>query len=445
MEQTRKTAALHNLGCKVNAYETEAMRQMLADAGYEIVPFPEPADVYVINTCTVTNIADKKSRQMLHRARKANPDAIVAAVGCYAQVFPEKTAADPAVDIIVGNNEKHRLVSLLEEYESALAGGNTAQSRTSEPGESCRTCVTDINAPDQPYEELSVPRPADHTRAFVKIQDGCNRFCSYCVIPYARGRARSRDPGQVLAEVRSLSENGYREIVLTGIHVSSYGLDNGVPLTDLIRRIQEINGIRRIRLGSLEPGIITEEFVRELAHADKVCPHFHLSLQSGSDTVLSRMNRDYTTAEYLEKCALLRGRYEHPAITTDIIVGFPGETEGEFDETLDFARRAAFAAIHVFPYSRREGTAAAGMDGQVEELVKQERSRALLALAKEQKEAFEGWYEGRRVEVLFEEPVSRGGVSYYVGFTPEYVKTAYHTEKSLRNEIMTVEFSRFIV
>ncbi len=431
MTNRKKTAALHNLGCKVNAYETEAMRQILVDAGYDIVPFPERADVYVINTCTVTNIADKKSRQMLHRARRANPDAIVAAVGCYAQVFPEKTAADPAVDLVIGNNEKHRLVSLIGEYERDRVRS--------------RTCVPDINAPDQPYEELSVPRPADHTRAFVKVQDGCNRFCSYCVIPYARGRARSRDPEQVLAEVRALAENGYREIVLTGIHVSSYGLDNGVPLTDLIRRIQVTDGIRRIRLGSLEPADITEEFVRELARADKVCPHFHLSLQSGSDTVLSRMNRNYTSADYLEKCDLLRGRYEHPAITTDIIVGFPGETEEEFAETCDFVRRAAFAAIHVFPYSRREGTAAARMDGQVEESVKQERSRALLALAKEQKEAFEGWYEGRLVEVLFEEPVSRDGVSYYVGFTPEYVKTAYRTEKSLQNEIMTVEFSRFIV
>ncbi len=424
MEQKRKTAALHNLGCKVNAYETEAMRQMLADAGYEIVPFPEPADVYVINTCTVTNIADKKSRQMLHRARKANPDAIVAAVGCYAQMFPKKTAADSAVDLVIGNNEKHRLVSLLA---------------------SCRSSVPDINTPDQPYEELSVPRPADHTRAFVKVQDGCNRFCSYCVIPYARGRARSRDPEQVLAEVGELAENGYREIVLTGIHVSSYGLDNGVPLTDLIRRINETDGIRRIRLGSLEPGIITEEFVEELASSDKVCPHFHLSLQSGSDTVLSRMHREYTTADYLEKCDLLRSRYEHPAITTDIIVGFPGETGEEFAETCDFVRRAAFASIHVFPYSRREGTAAAQMNGQVEESVKQERSRALLALAAEQKEAFEDWYKGRRVEVLFEEPVFRDGISYYVGFTPEYVKTAYRTEKSLKNEIMTVEFSRFIV
>ncbi len=447
MTDRKKTAALHNLGCKVNAYETEAMRQMLVDAGYEIVPFPDRADVYVINTCTVTNIADKKSRQMLHRARKANPDAIVAAVGCYAQMFPEKTEEDPAVDLVIGNNEKHRLLSLLDEFERGRVGGKIAECQNfeSEHASPCLACVPDINVSDQPYEELSVLHPADHTRAFVKVQDGCNRFCSYCVIPYARGRARSRDPEQVLTEVRTLADNGYREIVLTGIHVSSYGMDNGASLTDLIHQMQETDGIRRIRLSSLEPGIITEQFVRELASMDKVCPHFHLSLQSGSDTVLSRMNRKYTAEEYLEKCALLRSRYEHPAITTDLIVGFPGETEEEFAETCDFVRRAAFAAIHVFPYSRREGTAAARMDGQVEESVKQERSRALLALAKEQKEQFENWYEGRRVEVLFEEPVLRGGVSYYTGFTPEYVKTAYRTEKSLRNEIMTVEFSRFIV
>ncbi len=423
-----KRAALHNLGCKVNAYETEAMRQSLEQAGYEIVPFSEAADVYVINTCTVTNVADKKSRQMIHRAKKQNPDAIVVAAGCYVQTSTEKALRDEAVDILLGNDEKNDLVAVLEAYDRKKI-----------------VRMTDINEPGRPFEELSVSHPAEHTRAFVKVQDGCDQFCSYCIVPFARGRARSRDPEQVLREVETLASNGFREVVLTGIHVSSYGPDVGSSLPDLVRRIHAVNGIRRIRLGSLEPGIITEEFVTELAGLEKVCPHFHLSLQSGSDTVLQRMNRKYTAAEYLEKCALLQSRYEHPAITTDVIVGFPGETEEEFAETCAFVQRAGFYQIHVFPYSRREGTAAARMDGQIPGKVKAERSAALLAVSAGLEEEFAGWYEGRQVEVLFEESVTVDGERYCVGYTPEYIRVRCPSEIPLRNRIMKVEFFRHIV
>ncbi len=427
--ENRKKAALHNLGCKVNAYETEAMRQELLEAGYEIVPFSERADLYVINTCTVTNIADKKSRQMIHRAKKLNPDALVVAAGCYAQIDPKKTAADEAVDLVIGNEQKHDLIRALAEYEK------TGRAEF----------VTDISRPDRPFEELRLSHPAKHARAFVKIQDGCDSFCSYCVIPYARGRSCSREPDQVIREVEELAQNGYAEIVLTGIHISSYGTDLGISLLDLIRRIHEIEGVKRIRLGSLEPGIITEEFVLELAGMEKVCPHFHLSLQSGSDSVLERMNRKYTTQEYLEKCAILRDHFEHPALTSDIIVGFPGESEEEFAATCEFVKKAAFYEIHVFPYSRREGTPAARMDGQIPKQVRSERVRQLLAIAEDLKAEFVNWYLGRQVEVLFEEPVTENGERYYTGYTPEYVKTWLRTEECLQNRIITVEFSGRIV
>ncbi len=425
MEANRKKAALHSLGCKVNAYETEAMQQLLEQAGYEIVPFSDPADVYVINTCTVTNVADKKSRQMIHRAKKTNPKAIVVAAGCYVQLDPQAAEADEAVDIILGNNEKKNLIRALEAYEG-------------------QTLIRNAERSDQSCEELSVSHPAQHTRAFVKVQDGCNQFCSYCIIPFARGRARSRSSEQVIREAEALAGNGFLEIVLTGIHLSSYGLDSGDGLLDLIRRVNDVNGIKRIRLGSLEPGIITEEFVRELAGMKKVCPHFHLSLQSGSDAVLRRMNRHYTAKEYLEKCELIRKYFEHPALTTDVIAGFPGETEEEFAETCDFVRKAAFYELHVFKYSRRDGTAAARMEGQISGQVKAGRSKALLAIAQDMKNEFERWYEGKQVEVLFEEPVTLDGLQFYTGFTPEYVKTIYRTDETLRNRIMKVEFCRYI-
>ncbi len=441
-----KRAALHSLGCKVNSYETEAMQQMLEQAGYEIVPFHEKADLYVINTCSVTNVADRKSRQMIHRARKQNPEAVVVAAGCYVQTSSEQAEQDAAVDIVIGNNRKQELPELIKQFEAECrkekdtAGAQKERHHGAEVAD-----IIDINQPGQPYEELKVSHPADHTRAFLKVQDGCNQFCSYCIIPYARGRVRSRRPEDVVAETGELVKNGFQEIVLTGIHLSSYGVELGCTLLDLIRAVHEIPGVRRIRLGSLEPGIITEEFVKELSEMEKVCPHFHLSLQSGSDTVLKRMNRKYTAEEYFHKCELLREYYEHPAITTDIIVGFPGETEEEFSETCAFVKKAALYEIHVFKYSRRDGTVAARMPDQIPERVKSERSRTLMEIAEELKADFIRWYEGKTVEVLFEEPVIIGGKRYYEGFTPEYVKTLYPTEESIGNRIMKVEFFRDLV
>lgn len=433
-----KKAALHSLGCKVNSYETEAMQQLLEQAGYQIVPFHETADVYVINTCTVTNIADRKSRQMIHRARKQNPNAIVVAAGCYVQTGIEQVQTDAAVDIIIGNNRKNDLIALLEEFENSRAEERKADGLI-------RDIPEDINAPGMAYEEMKVDRPAEHTRAFLKVQDGCNQFCSYCVIPYARGRVRSRRMEDVIEETKGLVNNGFQEIVLTGIHLSSYGVDLGYGLLELIRAIHAIDGVRRIRLGSLEPGIITEEFVRELAEMKKICPHFHLSLQSGSDTVLRRMNRHYTVDEYYHKCELLRQYYEHPALTTDVIVGFPGETEEEFARTCAFVKKVDFYEVHVFKYSRRSGTVADRMEGQLPEQLKAARSSRLMAIAEEQKQRFIAWYEGKQVEVLFEEAVMIDGGQYYVGFTPEYVKTRYRTDESVQNRIMTVEFFPFIV
>lgn len=424
-----KKASLHSLGCKVNSYETEAMQQMLVQAGYEIVPFGEKADLYVINTCSVTNIADRKSRQMIHKARKLNPDAIVVAAGCYVQTSTGQAKEDDAIDIIIGNNRKQDLLELVAAYE---------REHKRKEG------ILDINQPHPSYEELKVSHPSEHTRAFLKVQDGCNQFCSYCIIPYARGRVRSRRLEDVVSETEKLAKNGFQEIVLTGIHLSSYGIDLGCSLLDLIRSIHEIDGIRRIRLGSLEPGIITREFVEELVKLEKVCPHFHLSLQSGSGTVLKRMNRKYTPEEYLEKCRLLRGYYEHPALTTDVIVGFPGETEEEFKETCDFVRKAAFYEIHVFKYSKRNGTVAASMPGQIPERVKGERSSILLEIAAGMKEEFVKWYEGKKVSVLFEEPVTVDGAEYYEGFTPEYVKVWHKTDENLGNRIMEVEFFRIL-
>ncbi len=468
-----KKAALHSLGCKVNSYETEAMQQLLEQAGYEIVPFHEAADVYVINTCTVTNIADRKSRQMIHRARKQNPNAIVVAAGCYVQTGTKQVQQDAAVDIIIGNNRKNDLIALLEECECARREGEEAftkeqqagivgadaekshgksysdkdpeEVRKSKTDGQIRDILEDINAPGQAYEEMKVDRPAEHTRAFLKVQDGCNQFCSYCVIPYARGRVRSRRMEDVIGETNGLVRNGFQEIVLTGIHLSSYGVDLGYGLLDLIRALHAVDGVRRIRLGSLEPGIITEEFVRELGGMEKVCPHFHLSLQSGSDTVLRRMNRHYTADEYFHKCEILRQYYEHPALTTDVIVGFPGETEEEFEETCAFVKKVDFYEVHVFKYSRRSGTAADRMDGQLPEHVKAARSGRLMTIAEEQKQQFIAWYEGRQVEVLFEEPVMIDGGQYYVGFTPEYVKARLRTDESVQNRIMKVEFFPFIV
>ena len=443
-----KKAALHNLGCKVNAYETEAMQEMLEQAGYEIVPFKERADVYVINTCTVTNIADRKSRQMLHRARKLNPDAVVVAAGCYVQAQDGKEV-DPCIDIVIGNNHKKDLVRILGEYEEERAKRREDELRERD-GENENGCgtggrhaayeVEDINRTKE-YEALHLTRTGEHTRAYIKVQDGCNQFCTYCIIPYARGRVRSRNLQDVEQEVRALAANGYREIVLTGIHLSSYGIDfdGKRHLLDLIRTVHEVEGIMRIRLGSLEPGIVTEEFARELASMPKICPHFHLSLQSGCDATLKRMNRRYTSGEYYERCRILRKYFDAPALTTDVIVGFPGETEEEFRESLDFVDKVDFYETHIFKYSRREGTKAASMQDQVDEQTKTKRSAIMIALGEKKRKAYERGFIGKEVEVLVEEDAVIGGKPVQTGHTKEYIKIALDTKENLRNCIVNVQ------
>lgn len=430
-----KKAALHNLGCKVNAYETEAMQQLLEEAGYEIVSFHEKADVYVINTCSVTNMADRKSRQMLHRAKKMNPDAAVVAAGCYVQTKEEEAKQDLAIDILIGNNQKNELVHRLDEFfaerEEADSENEEKESETNHQNKV--EAVVDINHEPQCFEEMSLTKTAEHTRAFVKVQDGCNQFCSYCIIPYARGRVRSRNIESVLKEIRGLAKMGYQEVALAGIHLSSYGVDCEESLLHLIQEIHKIDGIRRIRLGSLEPQIVTEEFARELSSLEKICPHFHLSLQSGCDATLKRMNRKYTAAQYEEGCRLLRKYFEHPAITTDVIVGFPGETEEEFETTKAFLEKIHFYEMHIFKYSKRQGTRAAVMENQVPEEIKTKRSAELIALSERMSNEFRSYYLGREEEVLFEEPAEIDGKTMYVGYTKEYVKVATESEESLEN------------
>lgn len=409
-----RKAAFYNLGCKVNAYETESMQQLLEQCGYEIVPFEEAADVYVINTCSVTNIAERKSRQMLHRAKKRNPDSVVVAVGCYVQTSKEQVLQEAAVDILIGNNKKHELPELLERFFAQRENAAYPENVSS---------VADIDG-NLSYETLSVNRTAERTRVFIKVQDGCNQFCSYCIIPYARGRVRSREITDVLKEVASLAANGYREVVLTGIHLSSYGVDLGTDLLHLIEEVHKVPGIARIRLGSLEPKIITEEFVRRLSGLTKICPHFHLSLQSGCDATLQRMNRKYTCEEYEQGCNIIRKYFSHPAITTDVIVGFPGETEEEFEATRKFLKKIGFFEIHIFKYSRRKGTRADRMEQQVPEEIKHARSETLFEDLAPMNEEFLRWHIGRQAEVLVEEKVSFGGVEYFLGHTKEYVKIA---------------------
>ncbi|WP_432626568.1 tRNA (N(6)-L-threonylcarbamoyladenosine(37)-C(2))-methylthiotransferase MtaB [Brotaphodocola sp.] len=444
-----KRAALHNLGCKVNAYETEAMQQLLEEAGYEIVPFQDQADVYVINTCSVTNVADKKSRQMLHRAKKMNPGAVVVAAGCYVQAAAEELKKDLSVDVIIGNNKKKDLVPILEEYfaERERNGQGTAGQEAKNPsGEESKEHqhlaedhVIEIGKTKE-YEELKLHHTGEHTRAFLKVQDGCNQFCSYCIIPYTRGRVRSRRLEEVEKEVRELAEAGYQEIVLTGIHLSSYGLDfpegERQTLLDLILRLEKVEKIKRIRLGSLEPRIVTEEFARALASSEKICPHFHLSLQSGCDETLKRMNRRYDTAEYREKCEILRRVFVNPAITTDVIVGFAGETEEEFAQTKSFLEEIGFYEMHIFKYSRRAGTRAAVMPNQVPDPVKAKRSDVLLELEKRQSLDYRKSFLGKEEEVLLEEETQIGGVTYLTGYTKEYVKVAYPAELGARNMLV---------
>ena len=412
-----KNVALHNLGCKVNSYELEVMQQKLQEKGYKIVPFDEVADIYIINTCTVTNIADRKSRQMLHRAKQKNPAAVVVAVGCYVQSGLDVIEKDDSIDLAIGNNRKKDIVEILEEYlasrEDKTLGGTT---------------VLDINH-TYDYEEMQLRQTAEHTRAYIKIQDGCNQFCSYCAIPLARGRVRSRRAEDILREIQGMVASGYREVVLTGIHISSYGIDfdreqGGSKLIDLIEKIHATEGLERIRLGSLEPRIVTEEISERLAALPKLCPHFHLSLQSGCDTTLKRMNRHYTTGEYCESVEHLRKVFDHPAITTDVIVGFPGETEEEFKQTRKFLEKIGFYEMHIFKYSRRNGTTAAKMPDQVSEEVKAVRSRALFELEHRQSREFRSRYIGKDAEVLLEETKNIRGKAYYLGHTKDYVKLA---------------------
>lgn len=425
--------ALHNLGCKVNAYEIEAMQQLLEEAGYEIVPFEPGADIYVINTCTVTNIADRKSRQMLHKAKKMNPDAIVVATGCYAQADTEKLKEDTAVDLILGNNQKTQIVEALEEYEKEHAK---------------QVQVIEINHTKE-YEELSISSTAEHVRAYIKVQDGCNQFCTYCIIPFARGRVRSRKIEEVLREVETLAAKGYKEVVLTGIHLSSYGVDfpkeERESLLSLIQAVSRVEGISRIRLGSLEPRIITEEFLEGIVKTGKVCPHFHLSLQSGCNKTLKNMNRRYSAQEYAEKCELIRKFYPAPALTTDVIVGFPQETEEDFEESYEFVKKIHFYETHIFKYSRRHGTKAASMDGQLTEAAKAQRSDRMLELHEIRAREYEEAMIGKKMELLLEEEIEIDGRPWYVGHSREYVRAVISKTDAHRvNDLVTVKAVAFV-
>ncbi len=427
-----KRIATLTLGCKVNQYETDAMKERLEQAGGCLVSFQETADIYIVNTCTVTNMAERKSRQMLHRAKKNNPHAVVAAVGCYVQTASQQLLEDLSVDLVIGNNRKKDIVEILTQYLEK--GTNQAWIPIGETDE---------------YEELKISHTTEHTRAYIKIQDGCNQFCSYCLIPYARGRIRSRKPEDVMEEVKRLAEQGCKEVVLTGIHLSSYGKEwdhapidetpDGTALLRLLRQIHTVEGIVRIRLGSLEPRIITEAFVTELQTLEKVCPHFHLSLQSACNDTLKRMNRKYTIEEYVRSCALLRKAYEHPAITTDVIVGFPGETREEFETTVQNLENLHLYEIHVFQYSKRKGTAAERMPDQIPEPEKRKRSERLLALTAKQKQEYEAYYIGKPLEVLVEE-AETGKENCYSGHTERYIKVEVESERDIRNQLVTVRF-----
>ena len=415
-----RTVAIHSLGCKVNSYEAESMEQLLKQAGYTIVTFDEniTADIYIINTCSVTNIADRKSRQMLHKSKKINPDAIVVAAGCYVNADTKKAAEDNAVDIVLGNNCKINIVEALENY---YKDKNNSE------------MVVDFKE-KQEYEELKLDEVSTHTRAYIKIQDGCNQFCSYCIIPYTRGRIRSRDIDEIEEEVTKLVSKGFKEVVLTGIHLTSYGVDNNKgSLLEVIMRLDKIEGLQRIRLGSLEPRVITEEFAKTLSSSKKICPHFHLSLQSGCDTVLKRMNRKYTTQEYYDKCCILRKYFNNPAITTDVIVGFPQETEEEFEATKVFLEKVHFYEMHIFKYSRRKGTVADRMEGQVDEKVKTQRSAILLELENKMSKEYRQQHIGKTEEVLIEEIVSENGKDYFMGFTPDYIRVKITCDTAFDN------------
>lgn len=452
--------ALHNLGCKVNSYEMDVIGQKLTEKGYELVPFDTKADVYIINTCTVTNIADRKSRQMLHQAKKRNPEAVVVAVGCYVQTGKEQVLADAGIDLAIGNNRKKDLVDILEAYLAKREEDGFDKTMND-------TSVIDINATFD-YEEMCLTHTAEHTRAYIKIQDGCNQFCSYCIIPFARGRVRSRHLDKIREEIIGLAEAGYKEIVLTGIHISSYGIDfedgpwaEGVcvpkeqsterhdysgssKLLDLLERIQDIPGVERIRIGSLEPRIVTEEGARRLAAIPKLCPHFHLSLQSGCDATLKRMNRKYSTAQFRDSVKALRKYFDQPAVTTDVIVGFPGETEEEFQETVSYLEELSLYEMHIFKYSVRKGTVAAGMKNQLTEAVKNRRSAALLDMEARKSKEYRAQFIGCPLDVLLEESKQIDGKTYMIGHTKQYIKVAVETEEDLSNRIMSVMTEKFL-
>lgn len=440
-----KSVALHNLGCKVNSYEMDVMQQMLQEKGYKVVPFVEDADIYIINTCTVTNIADRKSRQMLHRAKKNNPNAIVVATGCYVQTGQESIKKDDCVDLAIGNNRKKDLITILEDY---IRNREKVQKQQD---------IIDINHTEE-YEEMQLVKTAEHTRAYIKIQDGCNQFCSYCIIPFARGRVRSRKEEHIVKEISELVQQGYKEFVITGIHLCSYGVDftdksikdylesggENTYLLDILQKIHRIEGVERLRLGSLEPRIMTEAFVEALSKMPKLCGHFHLSLQSGCNETLRRMNRHYSAEQYYEKVALLREVFPHPAITTDVIVGFPGEDEAEFQETYRYLQKLNLFEMHVFKYSKRQGTVAASMKEQLTEAQKAERSDILMNLTKEQSKDFLAYYVGKEVDVLVEEEKIIEGQRYQLGHTREYVKAALLSDRDLSNTIYRGMVERFL-
>ena len=433
-----KTVAFCTLGCKVNQYETDAMRGSFEAEGYEVKEFSQEASVYVINTCTVTNMADRKSRQMMHRAKKKNPNGIIVAVGCYVQAAKEQLEEDTMIDLVIGNNMKSQVVQIVEQYI-----------RDNRQTEDRDAYVADI-AHSHEYETLHIESVSEHTRAYIKIQDGCNQFCSYCIIPYARGRVRSRSMEDILQEVRGLTANGYKEIVLTGIHISSYGLDfehtadeqedygpfKNSALIDLIEALSGVEGLERIRLGSLEPRIITENFVKRLCRVPQICPHFHLSLQSGCDETLKRMNRHYTTVLYLEKCELLRQYFDRPALTTDVIVGFPGETEEEFAETEKFLEKVHFSDMHIFKYSKRHGTKAADMPNQVNPQIQTARSEKLIALGERMKDDFLTACKDQEQLVLIEEETEIDGRKYMTGHSKNYIRCAFETKGLVPNMVI---------
>lgn len=441
--------AFHTLGCKVNAYETEAMRQKLIKEGYDIMEFMPGADIYIINTCTVTNIADRKSRQMLHRAKKMNPNALVIAVGCYVQTKEKELLKDLSVDIVVGTNRKSEICDIIREYFKEAVSENISEDTKSDMNSETllsekKSYLIDVSR-SCGYDNMQISSDAEHTRAFVKIQDGCNQFCSYCIIPYARGRIRSRKLADIRMEAEKLAENGYQELVLTGIHLSSYGQDlENITLLDAINTVSQVEKIQRVRLGSLEQGIISEVFIRALAENKKFCPHFHLSLQSGSREVLKRMNRHYTPEEYLEKCTLIRRFFDRPALTTDVITGFPGETEEEFLETEEFLKKVSFSQMHIFKYSVRQGTAAAKMTPQISDAVKIKRSNRLIKLNETLEREYRERFLGTVGRVLLEEETVIDGIHCFIGYTREYVRAAVVSDICLINKMAEVNFKKLL-